>query len=131
LDDAVRALALDCTIPVLVTIDLPGRPEPPVESAAYFAIAEALTNAVKHARADWVRIDVRHQVGTLSATVTDDGRGGATVTTGGGLHGIRRRLATFDGVLALESPPGGPTTVTLEIPCALSSRRTSTSSETV
>ena len=131
LDDALRALALDSTVPVLVTIDLPGRPEPPVESAAYFAVAEALTNAVKHARAERVRIDVRYQDGALSATVTDDGRGGATVTTGGGLSGIQRRLGTFDGVLALESPAGGPTTVTMEIPCALSSRRTSTFSGTV
>jgi signal transduction histidine kinase len=131
LGDAVRALALDSTVPVRVTIDLPGQPEPPVESAVYFAVAEALTNAVKHARAERVRIDVRYRDGTLSATVADDGRGGATVTTDGGLHGIRRRLDTFDGVLALESPAGGPTTVTMEIPCVLSSRRTSTSSGTV
>lgn len=131
LGDAVRALALDSTVPVRVTIDLPGQPEPPVESAVYFAVAEALTNAVKHAGAERVRIDVRYRDGTLSATVADDGRGGATVTTDGGLHGIRRRLDTFDGVLALESPAGGPTTVTMEIPCVLSSRRTSTSSGTV
>jgi signal transduction histidine kinase len=131
LGDAVRALALDSTVPVLVTIDLPGQPEPPVESAAYFAVAEALTNAVKHARAERVRIDVRHQGGALFVTVTDDGRGGATVTTGGGLSGIQRRLGTFDGVLTLESPAGGPTTVTMEVPCVLSSRRTSTFSGTV
>lgn len=131
LGDAVRALALDSTVPVVVTVDLPGQPEPPVESAAYFAIAEALTNAVKHARAERVRIDVQYRDGILSATVTDDGRGGATMTTDGGLHGIQRRLGTFDGVLALQSPAGGPTTVTMEIPCVLSSRRTSTSSGTV
>ena len=133
LGDAVRALALDSALATDVTVDLPGRPEPPVESAAYFAVSEALTNATKHSGADRVWIDIGHDGETLRIAVTDDGHGGATMTpdgsdagTHGGLRGVERRLGTFDGVLALESPPGGPTTVTMEVPCALSSPRTST-----
>lgn len=121
LADAVRALALDSALPVEVTADLPGRPESPVESAAYFAVSEALANATKHSGADRVWIDLHHDGGALRISVTDDGRGGAAVASSGGLRGMRRRLGTFDGVLTLDSPPGGPTTVRLKIPCALSS----------
>lgn len=124
LADAVRALALDTPLAVEVDADLPGRPEPPVESAAYFAVAEALANAARHSGARRVWIDIGYADGMLRATVTDDGCGGAIMTPGGGLAGIERRLGTFDGVVALSSPPGGPTTVTMEIPCALSSPRT-------
>lgn len=126
LADAVRALALDAALPVEVRAELSGQPPAPVATAAYFAIAEALTNATRHAQASRVGVDIRHTGGLLRVTVTDDGRGGAAPAHGGGLHGLRRRLATFDGTLALHSPPGGPTVLTLEIPCALSSPRTST-----
>ncbi|WP_019633513.1 sensor histidine kinase [Actinomadura atramentaria] len=119
LADAVRALALDHPLDVEVTADLPGRPDAPVESAGYFAVAEMLTNAAKHSGADRVWIDLRHADGTLRISVTDDGRGGATLDGGTGLRGVERRIGTFDGVLALNSPPGGPTTVTLELPCDL------------
>jgi signal transduction histidine kinase len=127
LADAVRALALDSALPVEVRADLAGQPPAPVATAAYFAVAEALTNAARHAQASRVGVDIRHTSGLLRVTVTDDGRGGAEPAHGGGLHGLRRRLATFDGTLALHSPQGGPTVLTLEIPCALSSPRTSTS----
>ncbi|MFD0598653.1 sensor histidine kinase [Catellatospora coxensis] len=127
LADAVRALALDSALPVEVRADLAGQPPAPVATAAYFAVAEALANAARHAQAGRVGVDIRHTGGLLRVTVTDDGRGGAVPSQGGGLHGLRRRLATFDGTLALHSPPGGPTVLTLEIPCALSSPRTSTS----
>jgi signal transduction histidine kinase len=127
---AIRALALDTPLPVEVVGDLPGRPPAPVESAAYFATAEALANAVRHAAASRVRVDVRHTGGVLRIEVRDDGRGGADPRRGTGLAGVRRRLGTFDGVLSVDSPVGGPTVVTMEIPCALSSPRTSTSSET-
>jgi signal transduction histidine kinase len=130
LGDAVRALALECPLPNEVTADLPGRLPAPVESAAYFAVSEALANAVKHAGARRVWIDLRHEAGRLRMSVIDDGRGGADPARGTGLRGIERRLATFDGVLALNSPPGGPTMVMMELPCALSSPRTSSSSET-
>jgi signal transduction histidine kinase len=79
----------------------------------------------KHADASRARIDLRHDAGILRISVGDDGRGGAEPARGTGLRGIERRLAAFDGVLALSSPAGGPTVVNLEIPCALSSPKTS------
>ncbi|MFI2029256.1 sensor histidine kinase [Streptomyces buecherae] len=117
LGDAVRALALRMAMPVEVDVELPGRFEEPVESAAYFAISEVLTNAAKHARAERVWLDVHHADGTLRIAVTDNGQGGADTTAGTGLTGIERRLGAFDGVLAVSSPVGGPTMVTMEIPC--------------
>ncbi|MET8980383.1 sensor domain-containing protein [Streptomyces sp. NPDC004539] len=120
LGDAVRALALRMPLPVEVEVELPGRLEAPVESAAYFAVSELLTNAVKHAGGDRIWVDVHHAEGRLRVSVTDDGCGGARIGAGSGLAGVERRLGTFDGVLAVSSPAGGPTTATLEIPCALS-----------
>ncbi|MDI2125019.1 sensor histidine kinase [Yinghuangia seranimata] len=125
LGDAVRALGMDSPMPVEVEVDLPGRLAPPVESAAYFAVSELLTNVVKHARADRAWIDIRYDRDALRITVSDDGRGGADPRAGTGLHGVESRIAAFDGVLALNSPVGGPTLVTLELPCALSSPKTS------
>ncbi|MDH6519549.1 signal transduction histidine kinase [Streptomyces sp. SAI-135] len=121
LGDAVRALALRMPVPTEVSVDLPGRADAPVESAAYFAVSEALTNAVKHSGADRIWIDLHHVkegTGTLRISVTDNGRGGAVIGAGSGLAGVERRLGTFDGVLAVSSPVGGPTMVTMEIPCA-------------
>ncbi|MFI9189402.1 sensor histidine kinase [Streptomyces californicus] len=120
LGDAVRALALRLPVATEVTVELAGRAEAPVESAAYFAVSEALTNAVKHAQAERVYVDLHHTEGMLRISVTDDGKGGAVAGSGSGLSGIERRLGTFDGVLAVSSPAGGPTMVTMEIPCALS-----------
>ncbi|WP_326826559.1 sensor histidine kinase [Streptosporangium sp. NBC_01756] len=116
LGDAVRALALDSPLKVTVTVDLKDRPESPVESAAYFSISELLTNAVRHGGADRAWIDISTQGRALRVTVTDDGSGGADPARGSGLRGIERRLAAFDGVLALSSPPGGPTTATIDLP---------------
>ncbi len=120
LADAVRALALDLPLRVHVSGDLPARPPAPVESAAYFTVSELLANVTKHADADQVWLDISHQDGMLRISVTDDGRGGADPAAGTGLRGIERRLAAFDGVLAVSSPPGGPTMAGMEIPCALS-----------
>ncbi|MGW0646474.1 sensor histidine kinase [Streptomyces badius] len=120
LGDAVRALALRLPLASEVTVELPGRAEAPVESAAYFAVSEALANTVKHAEAERVYVDLHHAEGMLRVSVTDDGKGGAVVGSGSGLSGIERRLGTFDGVLAVSSPAGGPTMVTMEIPCELS-----------
>ncbi|WP_330238508.1 sensor histidine kinase [Streptomyces sp. NBC_00525] len=120
LGDAVKALALRLPIACDVDVELAGRAEAPVESAAYFAISEALTNAAKHSGAERIWVDLRHGEGALRFSVTDDGRGGATVGGGSGLSGIERRLGTFDGVMAVSSPAGGPTMVTMEIPCELS-----------
>jgi signal transduction histidine kinase len=130
LDGAVRALALASSLPVEVSIDLPGRPPAPVESAAYFAVAEALTNVAKHSGATSAWIRITHTEGRLGVMVGDDGRGGAVQDSAGGLHGIERRLAAFDGTMVLASPIGGPTIVTMELPCALSSVKTSPSSGT-
>ncbi|MFE9770340.1 sensor histidine kinase [Streptomyces sp. NPDC005931] len=120
LGDAVRALALRLPVDTEVTVELPGRAEAPVESAAYFAVSEVLTNAVKHSGADRVWVDLHHADGHLRMSVTDNGRGGAVIGAGSGLTGVERRLGTFDGVLAVSSPAGGPTMVTMEIPCASS-----------
>ena len=125
LADAVRALALDSPLRAQLASDLRGRPPAPVESAAYFALCELLANAAKHSAASHAWIDLRHAEGLLRASVTDDGAGGADPARGTGLRGIEHRLAAFDGVLAVSSPPGGPTVVTMEIPCALSSLKTS------
>jgi signal transduction histidine kinase len=125
LADAVSALALSLRVPVDVISDLAGRPPAPVESAAYFAVSELLANITKHAQASQARVHLRHQDGMLRIKVSDDGSGGADPGEGGGLAGIKRRLAAFDGVLALSSPPGGPTIANVEIPCALSSPKTS------
>jgi signal transduction histidine kinase len=134
---AVHALALDSPLRVSLAGDLAGRPPAPVESAAYFAVSELLANVSKHAGARQAWIDIRHSGrvrgmgdvsqtgGMLRISVADDGCGGADPARGTGLSGIERRLAAFDGVLAISSPPGGPTVVNLEIPCALSSPKTS------
>lgn len=127
---AVQALALDLSVLTTVTADLPGRPAVPVESAAYLAVAECLANVAKHsqARRAWVTLGYAH--GLLSATVGDNGVGGADVSRGTGLAGVALRLEVFDGTITIHSPAGGPTEVTMEIPCELSSQKTSPSSET-
>ena len=125
LGDAVRALALDSPVRARLASDLPGRLAAPVESAAYFAVSELLANVSKHAGASQVWVDIRYADGMLRVGVSDDGRGGADPSRGTGLRGIERRVAAFDGVLAVHSPAGGPTAVTMEIPCALSSLKIS------
>ena len=130
LEGAVRALALANPLPTEVEVDIPGRLPAPVESAAYFAVAETLGNVIKHSQAtrSWVRL--RSADGRLVMVVGDDGRGGADPGNGTGLLGIRRRLAAFDGTLVVTSPPGGPTIVTMELPCESSSPKTTPSSGT-
>ncbi|WP_211589777.1 sensor histidine kinase [Microbispora sp. H11081] len=118
LGDAVRALALDSPLRVHVTVDLPERASAPLESAAYFAVSELLANAARHGDATEAWVDVSAQGPALRVTVTDDGRGGADPERGTGLHGIERRLGAFDGVLAVNSPVGGPTTAVIELPRA-------------
>jgi signal transduction histidine kinase len=125
LGDAVRALALETPVNARLDIDLPGRLAAPVESAAYFAVAEVLANAAKHAQARIVDIHMQHNGDVLRIAVTDDGVGGADPAKGSGLRGVERRLGTFDGILAVNSPPGGPTIVVIEVPCALLSLKTS------
>jgi signal transduction histidine kinase len=116
LSDAIRALALDIPLTVNTDIDLPEEPPMPVAAAAYFAVAEALTNAARHADADAADVTLTYSGGMLRVTVTDDGHGGADPAQGTGLDGMERRLATFDGILAVSSPPGGPTIIAIEVP---------------
>jgi signal transduction histidine kinase len=125
LGDAIRALALDTPMKIQTDIDLPGRLAAPVETACYFAVAEVLTNAAKHSGAKEGRISVAHDDGVLRIAVTDFGIGGADPARGTGLAGVERRLATFDGIVAVSSPVGGPTIVVLEVPCASSSQKIS------
>ena len=127
LADAIQALALGSPIPVETDIQLPELVPAPVESAAYFAAAEALANAVKHSGASTVHIRIAHWAGTLRIEVTDDGHGGADPVGGTGLLGVEGRLSTLDGILAVSSPPGGPTIIVIEVPCALSLPKTSSS----
>ena len=121
LGHAVQALALDTPLPVRVDVDLPGRLTAPVESACYFAVAEVLANAVRHSGASQVDIRMQHADGTLRIDVCDDGIGGADQAKGTGLQGVERRLGTFDGIMAVSSPTGGPTMIVMEVPCVLSS----------
>jgi signal transduction histidine kinase len=118
---AVEALALASPLPVPVVADVPERLPAPVESASYFAVAEALTNVIRHSGATGAWVRLRHAGGLLSMQIRDDGRGGATPGAGSGLRGIERRLGAFDGRLTVTSPPGGPTIVTMELPCESSS----------
>jgi signal transduction histidine kinase len=117
LQEAVRALVARSPLPASAEIDLPGRMPAQVETAAYYVVAEALTNAAKHAgaRAAVVRISRRGEM--LAVEVSDDGRGGAD-PAGSGLTGLRRRVEALDGRLRVASPAGGPTIVAAEIPCA-------------
>nr|WP_230487130.1 histidine kinase [Nocardioides anomalus] len=120
LDGAIRALALDMAVPVEVVGTLAGRPPAPVESAVYFAVAECLANSAKHAAHSQSWVELGHDGAVLRVVVGDDGRGGADVDAGTGMRGVMRRLGAFDGTMSVSSPDGGPTIVTLEVPCRLS-----------
>jgi signal transduction histidine kinase len=118
LDAALSALAAASPVPVHVTVGLDHRPGPTLEAIAYFCVSEALTNVAKHAQARQAWVDVRHLDGRLVAEVRDDGVGGVDLTGGTGLVGLRQRAAAVDGVVAVTSPPGGPTVVTISLPDA-------------
>jgi len=113
---ALTTLAADSALPVTLTTDIGSRPTPAVETIAYFCAAELLANATKHARATAAAVDVTARDGVLRLRVTDDGRGGATIGAGSGLTGLLARVRTVDGTLTCDSPRGGPTVVTVEIP---------------
>jgi signal transduction histidine kinase len=117
LEAAVAALADRTPLRVNVAVDVDQRPTPPVESAAYFVVAEALANAGKHAVADQVDIAIRRDGGALVVEVVDDGHGGAD-PAGNGLAGLARRVEALDGTLEVTSPAGGPTTLRAVMPCA-------------
>ncbi|WP_306323206.1 MULTISPECIES: sensor histidine kinase [unclassified Streptomyces] len=116
LGDALGTLAARSTLPVDVSVDLPRRPAPAMESLAYFCVAELLANAIKHSGAKRCGVEVAAGDGTLRLRVTDDGKGGARMEPGGGLAGLVQRARTVDGSLEVTSPEGGPTSVTVSLP---------------
>jgi signal transduction histidine kinase len=113
---AIEALGRRSAIPVTVDADPDQRPLPVVETAAYFVVAEALTNVAKHAGGAAARVRVFRERDALVIEVADDGPGGAN-PAGGGLTGLRHRVEALDGTLTVASPPGGGTTVRAELPC--------------
>ncbi|MBB5999941.1 sensor histidine kinase [Streptomonospora salina] len=115
---AVASLASRSAIPCTVDVrELPRLPAA-VETAAYFVVTEALTNVAKHSGAASARVAIREHGGEVTVEVTDDGRGGADERGGGGLSGIRQRAAAFEGRTRITSPPEGPTTIEVRLPCA-------------
>jgi signal transduction histidine kinase len=101
---------------------MPKPAAPGVEAVAYFIVSEAIANVVKHAQATRAEVTVTRAGDVLRIAVTDDGRGGATPSLpaagdGTGLRGLEQRAAAVDGTLSIDSPPGGPTTITAELPC--------------
>jgi signal transduction histidine kinase len=116
LEAALSALAQASTIPARLNVSMRARPSPAIETIAYFCAAELLANAAKHSAASRATISVSDQDGGLLMTVADDGTGGACLSPGGGLAGLLERVQTVDGRLAADSPPGGPTVITIELP---------------
>jgi signal transduction histidine kinase len=113
---ALSVLAQASAVPVTLTVNLSGRPSPAIEAIGYFCTAELFANAAKHAAATSIAVSVLEHGPGLILTATDDGSGGAHVAPGGGLAGLRERVQTVDGRLDIDSPPGGPTTITIGLP---------------
>ncbi|GAA4301677.1 sensor histidine kinase [Streptomyces venetus] len=116
LDAALSAVASRCTVPVRVEVDLVERPAPAIEGIAYFTVSELLQNISKHARATWAGVEVWRTENRLMLQVVDNGVGGADASRGSGLAGLADRLDAVDGILVVDSPAGGPTRVTAELP---------------
>jgi signal transduction histidine kinase len=117
LEPAIEALVSRAPVPVEITASADRLP-PPVESAAYFVVSEALTNVAKYARATRASVAVRRVNGRVTVEVVDDGVGGADAARGSGLRGLADRVAALDGTLTLESPPGAGTRLRAEFPVA-------------
>ncbi len=118
LDAALSGVAARLPIPVRLTVDVPRRPPPTVEAVAYFVVSEGLTNITKHAQASQAEVFVQHANDRLHIIVSDDGVGGADPACGTGLAGLAKRAASVDGTFEVASPPGGPTLLTVDLPCA-------------
>jgi signal transduction histidine kinase len=117
LEAAIAALAARSPVPARATVDVPRRPPANVESAAWFVVSEALANTAKHSGAERATVWVRLRHDSLHVEVVDDGRGGAN-PAGAGLKGLAQRVEALDGSLEVNSPPGGPTLVRADLPCA-------------
>ncbi|HVX09138.1 sensor histidine kinase [Humibacter sp.] len=115
---AVQDLADRMPIPTFVELESRTLP-PAVESTAYFVVAEALTNAVKHSEATRISVRLAHRNDVLHVGVRDDGVGGALLNRGAGLRGIADRVDVLEGSITIESPPGGGTDIHAEVPCVL------------
>ena len=118
LDAALSALAARSAVPVHLDVRLERRPPASAEATAYFIVAESLTNATRHGRASRIDVRVRLDGERLHVEVEDDGAGGASTIGGGGLAGLADRASSIEGSLSVSSPPGGPTVVSAELPCA-------------
>ncbi|MFI7643207.1 sensor histidine kinase [Nonomuraea sp. NPDC049400] len=116
LGEALAGVAERSSVPVRVACDLRRRPPMAVETAAYFVVCEAVTNAAKHAGATLITVEVHEEDTAVVVRVRDDGAGGAQAS-GGGLSGLARRVAALDGSFEVRSPAGGPTTITAVLPC--------------
>ncbi|MDW6060766.1 sensor domain-containing protein [Streptomyces sp. FXJ1.4098] len=116
LDAALSSVAARCTVPVQVGVDLPERPAPAIEGIAYFTVSELLQNISKHSGARTATVEVWRSDGRLLIQVRDDGHGGASTDRGSGLAGLAERLGSVDGLFTVDSPVGGPTAVTAELP---------------
>lgn len=116
LDAALSAVASRCTVPVQMDVDLASRPAPAIEGIAYFTVSELLQNVSKHSQATRATVDVWRVEDRLLLQVSDDGIGGADTSAGSGLAGLAGRLDAVDGVLVVDSPAGGPTRITAELP---------------
>ena len=117
LEEALGGVSERCGIPVRTEFDVGGPLPQPVQTAAYFVVSESVTNAAKHSSATAVSVRVVLRGRVLTVRVQDNGKGGAN-PAGSGLSGLRSRTAALDGVLRVDSPEGGPTTITAELPCA-------------
>jgi signal transduction histidine kinase len=116
LADALATLASRSAVPVELITDIPERPSAAIETIAYFSAAELLTNLAKHSGARRATLEAVHVPGLLRIRVTDDGAGGARPVPSGGLRGLAERVRTVDGRIEVDSPQGGPTVVTVELP---------------
>jgi signal transduction histidine kinase len=117
LDAALSGLAERASVPVEISSSLDGRLPPAVETAAYYVVAETLTNVGRHSGATRAQVDVSRQDGAVVLAITDDGHGGAERRPGSGLEGLAQRVEALDGTLEVDSPDGGPTTITARMPC--------------
>ncbi|MFF4748403.1 sensor histidine kinase [Streptomyces sp. NPDC002514] len=116
LDAALSSVASRCTVPVKVTADLESRPAAAIEGIAYFTVSELLQNISKHSGARTASVEVWRSADRLLIQVWDDGRGGARLDAGSGMRGLAERLGAVDGLFVVDSPVGGPTTITAELP---------------
>jgi signal transduction histidine kinase len=118
LDAALSGVAARMPVPVRLTVDLPLRPQPVIEAVAYFVVSEALTNVAKHAQASQAEVVVQRAGDRLHLIISDDGVGGADPARGTGLAGLAKRASSVDGTFEIASPPGGPTLITVDLPCS-------------